>query len=187
MSIDELNNTFDIIKTLIEDKRYEQAIEKLTKLSISNPTDSRVWKYMILIMTNNLSGDLDPKIPLDNYSIKTKIETITLVKAVELYQKYEQDEEEKYKIMSAYNLILDRYSYNRNLIEQQPKQEEVNDHLYKEIYNYVISQNKISASFIQRKYRLTYNRAAKLIDILEEKGVISPANGSKPRDVLIHK
>ena len=60
------------------------------------------------------------------------------------------------------------------------------DPLYNEIYAYVTSQEKISASFIQRKYRLGYNRAARLIDTLEERGVIGPQNGSKPREVLIH-
>ncbi len=59
------------------------------------------------------------------------------------------------------------------------------DPLYNEIYDYVTSQEKISASFIQRKYRLGYNRAARIIDLLEERGVIGPANGSKPREVLI--
>ena len=59
------------------------------------------------------------------------------------------------------------------------------DPLYNEIYDYVTSQEKISASFIQRKYRLGYNRAARIIDTLEERGVIGPQNGSKPREVLI--
>jgi len=58
MSVNELDETFNIIKTLVEDKRYNPTIDKLSKLSISNPTEPRVWKYMILIMTNNLSGDL---------------------------------------------------------------------------------------------------------------------------------
>ncbi|MGN1302834.1 MAG: DNA translocase FtsK, partial [Clostridia bacterium] len=46
---------------------------------------------------------------------------------------------------------------------------------------------KISASLIQRKYRLGYNRAARIIDLLEERGIIGPPNGSKPREVLIKK
>ena len=44
---------------------------------------------------------------------------------------------------------------------------------------------KASTSFIQRKLRVGYSRAARLIDILEEKGVIGPSQGSKPREVLI--
>ena len=43
---------------------------------------------------------------------------------------------------------------------------------------------RISASLIQRKFRLGYNRAARLIDILEENGIIGPQNGSSPREVI---
>ena len=65
--------------------------------------------------------------------------------------------------------------------------EEYEDPLYNEIVDYVIQSEKISASLIQRKYRLGYNRAARIIDLLEERGIIGPANGSKPREVLIKK
>lgn len=63
--------------------------------------------------------------------------------------------------------------------------EDVEDPLYKEILNFVLNQEKISVSLIQRKYRLGYNRAARIIDLLEERGIIGPPNGSKPREVLI--
>ena len=63
--------------------------------------------------------------------------------------------------------------------------DEYEDPLYNEIVDYVISAGKVSASLIQRKYRLGYNRAARIIDLLEERGIIGPPNGSKPREVLI--
>lgn len=66
-------------------------------------------------------------------------------------------------------------------------EEEYEDPLYNEIVDYAIQAGKISASLIQRKYRLGYNRAARIIDLLEERGVIGPPNGSKPREVLIKK
>ena len=59
------------------------------------------------------------------------------------------------------------------------------DALYNEIVEFAISTGKISASLIQRKYRLGYNRAARIIDQLEERGIIGPPNGSKPREVLV--
>ncbi len=59
------------------------------------------------------------------------------------------------------------------------------DPLYNEIVEFVIRTGKVSASLLQRKYRLGYNRAARIIDILEEKGIIGPQNGSKPREVLV--
>ena len=65
--------------------------------------------------------------------------------------------------------------------------DEYEDPLYNEIVDYVISAGKVSASLIQRKYRLGYNRAARIIDLLEERGIIGPPNGSKPREVLVKK
>lgn len=59
------------------------------------------------------------------------------------------------------------------------------DPLYNEIVEFAIKSGKISASLIQRKYRLGYNRAARIIDTLEERGIIGAQNGSKPREVLI--
>ncbi len=58
------------------------------------------------------------------------------------------------------------------------------DPLYNEIVEFAVKTGKISASLIQRKYRLGYNRAARIIDLLEERGIIGPQNGSKPREVL---
>lgn len=66
-------------------------------------------------------------------------------------------------------------------------EEEYEDPLYNEIVDFVIQTGKVSASLIQRKYRLGYNRAARIIDLLEERGIIGPQNGSKPREVLIKK
>ncbi len=61
------------------------------------------------------------------------------------------------------------------------------DPLYNEIYEFALEQGKVSASLIQRRFRLGYNRAARIIDTLEERGVIGPQNGSKPREVLVGK
>ena len=59
------------------------------------------------------------------------------------------------------------------------------DPLYNEIVEFVIENQKASASLLQRRFKLGYNRAARLIDLLEERGIIGPPNGSKPREVLI--
>lgn len=58
------------------------------------------------------------------------------------------------------------------------------DELYGEARKIVIEAGKASTSYIQRKLRVGYSRAARLIDILEERGVVGPADGSKPREVL---
>lgn len=59
------------------------------------------------------------------------------------------------------------------------------DVLYNEILDYAVRMGQISASLIQRKYSIGYNRAARIIDQFEEEGIVGPAKGSKPRDVLI--
>ena len=63
--------------------------------------------------------------------------------------------------------------------------EEYDDPLYNEIVDFAITTGKISASLLQRRFRLGYNRAARIVDLLEERGIIGPANGSKPREVLV--
>ena len=57
--------------------------------------------------------------------------------------------------------------------------------LYNEIVEFVVKTGKASASLLQRRFRLGYNRAARCIDLLEERGIIGPNNGSKPREVLV--
>lgn len=59
------------------------------------------------------------------------------------------------------------------------------DPLYNEIVKFVIETQKASASLFQRKFKLGYNRAARIVDLLEERGIIGPQNGSKPREVLV--
>lgn len=59
------------------------------------------------------------------------------------------------------------------------------DPLYNDIVQFVIETQKASASLLQRRFKLGYNRAARLIDLLEERGIIGPSNGSKPREVLV--
>jgi S-DNA-T family DNA segregation ATPase FtsK/SpoIIIE len=63
--------------------------------------------------------------------------------------------------------------------------EEYEEPLYDEIVEFVIKEQKASASLLQRRFRLGYNRAARIIDLLEERGIIGPQNGSKPREVLV--
>lgn len=58
------------------------------------------------------------------------------------------------------------------------------DDMYDEAKQVVLEAGKASTSYIQRKLRVGYARAARLIDMLEERGVVGPADGSKPREVL---
>ena len=63
--------------------------------------------------------------------------------------------------------------------------DDYDDPIYNEVVEFAIQTGKISASLIQRKFRLGYNRAARIIDLLEERGIVGPQNGSKPREVLV--
>lgn len=59
------------------------------------------------------------------------------------------------------------------------------DELYPDAHKEVVEAGKASASFLQRRLRVGYARAARLLDLLEERGVIGPGDGAKPRDVLV--
>jgi S-DNA-T family DNA segregation ATPase FtsK/SpoIIIE len=62
--------------------------------------------------------------------------------------------------------------------------DDVGDDLYDDARIAVIEAGKASTSYLQRKLRVGYSRAARLIDMLEEKGVIGQADGSRPREIL---
>ena len=61
----------------------------------------------------------------------------------------------------------------------------VDDELYEEARDIVIKSRKASASLLQRRLRIGYARAARILDVLEENGVVGPVDGAKPRDVYI--
>ena len=90
-------------------------------------------------------------------------------------------------------------SYNDDFMKLEVEKEEVEDsqpngnrqgggedELYDEIVDFVVKTQKASASLLQRKFKIGYNKAATMIDTLEENGIIGPATGnSKPREVLV--
>ncbi|QPC47264.1 DNA translocase FtsK [Mangrovibacillus cuniculi] len=63
---------------------------------------------------------------------------------------------------------------------------EDDDDLYSDACEFVVEQGSASTSSLQRRFRIGYNRAARLMEMMESQGVISEARGSKPRDVLIN-
>ena len=83
------------------------------------------------------------------------------------------------------SLTIDKNESSQSIDDNYQSDEEYDDPLYNEIVDFAVKTGKISASLIQRKYRLGYNRAARIIDLLEERGIIGPPNGSKPREVLV--
>ncbi len=71
------------------------------------------------------------------------------------------------------------------LKKQQSFASNEEDELFYEACEFVLDQGGASTSSLQRRFRMGYNRAARLIDMMEQQGIISEARGSKPRDVLI--
>ena len=83
--------------------------------------------------------------------------------------------------------------YDKTVLEESGEQGDVNevdqevDELYEEAVRIVVEMGKASTSTLQRRLRLGYGRAARLIDMMERDGIVGPADGSKPREVLKKK
>lgn len=64
---------------------------------------------------------------------------------------------------------------------------ESEDELYPQAEELVLRAGKASASYLQRRLSIGYARAARLLDLMEQKGIVGPAKGSKPRDIIIQE
>lgn len=63
--------------------------------------------------------------------------------------------------------------------------EEVDDELYDDAVQMITEMQSASVSMLQRRFRIGYTRAARLIDAMEARGIVGPYEGSKPRSVLV--
>ncbi len=86
--------------------------------------------------------------------------------------------------LSTINLDPNGDKSDPNAIFSSNVDDSDDDDLYEEVKEEVLRAGKASTSYIQRKFRIGYSRAAGLIDTLEQRGVIGPADGSKPRLVI---
>lgn len=64
--------------------------------------------------------------------------------------------------------------------------QDADDDMWKDAVQVVIDNRKASTSLLQRRLRIGYGRAARLIETMEEQGIVGPADGSRPREVLVH-
>ncbi|WP_152656344.1 DNA translocase FtsK [Oceanobacillus sp. CFH 90083] len=78
-------------------------------------------------------------------------------------------------------------SYQEEMIPEETNEvvEEVDDELYDDAVQMIIEMQSASVSMLQRRFRIGYTRAARLIDAMEARGIVGPYEGSKPRSVLI--
>lgn len=110
------------------------------------------------------------------------------IKPIRLQTPYISDAELKGVIESA----KEHYYFGQNddaetNVISEFDEERMEDELYDEVKAFAIKNGRISPALIQRKFRIGYNRAALLIDMLEKDSVIGEADGSKPRDVFEKK
>ena len=106
-------------------------------------------------------------------------------------------EEEVEKVVEFVKKDSDEIKYEEDIIEHIQKETEGNgklsgngedvDELLGDVIKTVIEFNQASTSFIQRKFKIGFNRASRIMDDLEERGIISGRDGSKPRQVLVTK
>ncbi|WP_342540998.1 DNA translocase FtsK [Heyndrickxia sp. FSL K6-6286] len=79
------------------------------------------------------------------------------------------------------------YLFEQDELLKKAQIEDEEDEIFFEACEFVIEQGGASTSLLQRNFRIGYNRAARLIEMMEQQGIISEAKGSKPRDVLISR
>ncbi|PWA13562.1 cell division protein FtsK [Pueribacillus theae] len=97
-------------------------------------------------------------------------------------------DEEVEKIVN-FSISQQKANYVEEMIseESEPEHEEVEDELYDDAVQLIIERQSASVSMLQRKFRIGYTRAARLIDEMEARGIVGPYEGSKPRTVLVSK
>src|SRR5690625_1081179 len=105
-------------------------------------------------------------------------------KSVRLQGAFVSDEEIERVTNHARSIASPDYLFEQEQLLMKIETEE-EDPLLGEVIEFVMNQKQASTSLLQRQFRIGYNRAARLIDHLENKGIISGQNGSKPRDVLL--
>jgi S-DNA-T family DNA segregation ATPase FtsK/SpoIIIE len=83
--------------------------------------------------------------------------------------------------------VLEVISEKEDEVETMEVSEDEYDEKYQAALEFVLSSRQASISSVQRALRVGYNRAARIIDLMEQKGIVSPADGIKPRQVLVDR
>ncbi|MFD4703326.1 DNA translocase FtsK [Gottfriedia sp. NPDC058432] len=105
--------------------------------------------------------------------------------AIRLQGVYVSDDEIEHVVEIVKDQQKPNYLFNQEELVAKADAQDVDDELFEEAVEFVIDQKGASVSMLQRRFRIGYNRAARLIDLMFDHGIVSNQNGSKPRDVLI--
>lgn len=108
-------------------------------------------------------------------------------KPVRLQGNFVSDGEIERAVSHVRKQMKPSYLFEQEELMSQTGAFEEEDELFLEACHFALEQGHASTSSLQRRFRVGYNRAARLIDMMEREGFISSANGSKPRDLLITK
>ncbi len=106
-------------------------------------------------------------------------------KAVRIQGNFVSDEEIERVVEHARNQGKPQYLFSQQELLKKVDNLAEEDELFHEACEFVVEQGGASTSSLQRRFRIGYNRAARLMDLMEEQGIISESKGSKPRDVLV--
>ena len=154
--------------------KFEHELQELDFSSISLFQTKNDFKYNRVKDDGNLIGvgDSYHKVPNNNLIIRTQTPYVSFedIKSVVNFIKLKN--------------ITHKYSDVFAKVVEEVKTED-NDPVYDEVLDFAIRTGQISASLIQRRFKIGYNRSARLIDKFEERGIVGPPRGDKPREVLV--
>lgn len=162
-------------------------LEAVEELGYRSPDAEMMWIFE--------DGALDTKVTGGTFTIsktlRTKIESV-LVKMITYWQQYFfRDVMEKNALRAGLMPVIDEDEAED--IEDAPEDEELDEEYpedeppepaIKQAIAIVRAENKATASLLQRRMNVGYAGAARLLDVLEEMGIVGPFNGSEPREVL---
>jgi S-DNA-T family DNA segregation ATPase FtsK/SpoIIIE len=106
-------------------------------------------------------------------------------KAVRLQGSFVTDDEIDRVVKHVKRQSKPNYLFHQDELVKKANIQAEEDELFLEACEFVVHQGGASTSLLQRHFRIGYNRAARLIDMMEIQGIISENKGSKPRDILI--
>jgi S-DNA-T family DNA segregation ATPase FtsK/SpoIIIE len=95
-------------------------------------------------------------------------------------------EEEILKLVNHLKSQIDSVDYNEDIIKETAiNVDSDSDEMFNDAVRFIVTSKNASASMLQRRFKIGYNRAARMIDEMEEKGIVGPLKGSKGREILM--